>query len=63
MPATPAWLATAEAVLNRNIDACTPAVALARRLQGKTLQIDLAGLTRVRLAAGGGRVALLAGDD
>ncbi|HEY2465032.1 MAG TPA: SCP2 sterol-binding domain-containing protein [Steroidobacteraceae bacterium] len=63
MPATPAWLASAEAVLNRNIAASTRAAALAKRLEGTSLQIDVDGLTRVRTACLGGRAALLAGDD
>jgi ubiquinone biosynthesis protein UbiJ len=63
MPATPAWLGSAEAVLNRNIDASTPAVELAMRLQGRSLQIEVTGLTRVRLQCAGGRLALSAGED
>jgi ubiquinone biosynthesis protein UbiJ len=62
MPATAAWLASAEALLNRCIDASTQAGALARRLQGTSLQIDVEGITRVRAAAFGGRLALSAGD-
>jgi ubiquinone biosynthesis protein UbiJ len=63
MPATPAWLASAEAVLNRNIAASTPGQALARRLEGTSLQVDVEGITRVRAACDAGRLALLAGDD
>jgi ubiquinone biosynthesis protein UbiJ len=63
MPATPAWLASAEAVLNRNIAASTRASALARRLEGTSLQVDVDGITRVRTTCFGGRAALLAGDD
>ncbi|HEV7611323.1 MAG TPA: hypothetical protein VGO37_05560 [Steroidobacteraceae bacterium] len=63
MPATAAWLASAEALLNRCIDASMLAGALARRLQGTSLQIDIEGITRVRAAASGGRLALFAGDD
>jgi ubiquinone biosynthesis protein UbiJ len=63
MPATPAWLGSAEAVLNRNIDASTPAVELAMRLQGRSLQIEVTGLTRIRLQCAGGRLALSAGED
>ena len=62
MPATAAWLASAEALLNRCIDASTPAGTLARRLQGTSLQIDVEGITRVRAAAFGGRLALSADD-
>jgi ubiquinone biosynthesis protein UbiJ len=63
MPATPAWLASAEAVLNRNIAASSGAAALARRLEGSSLQVDVDGITRVRMSCCGGRAALLAGDD
>jgi ubiquinone biosynthesis protein UbiJ len=63
MPATPAWLASAEAVLNRNIAASGRAQALVRRLEGSSLQVDVDGITRVRTICNGGRAALLAGDD
>ena len=63
MPATPAWLASAEAALNRNIAASSQAQALVRRLEGTSLQVDVDGIARVRAACFGGRAALLAGDD
>ena len=63
MPGTPAWLASAEAVLNRNIAASGKAQALVRRLEGTSLQVDVDGITRVRTTCFGGRAALLAGDD
>jgi len=63
MPATPAWLASAEAVLNRNIAASTPGQALVRRLEGTSMQVDVEGITRVRAACAAGRLALLAGDE
>ena len=63
MPATPAWLASAEAVLNRNIAASSRAAALAKRLEGTSLQVDVDGVTRVRTTCFAGRAALLAGDD
>jgi ubiquinone biosynthesis protein UbiJ len=63
MPATAAWLASAEALLNRCIDASTQAAALARRLQGTSLQVDIDGFTRIRASTHQGRLALLAGDD
>jgi len=62
MPATAAWLASAEAVLNRSIAASTPAAALARRLEGATLQIEIEAITRIRAAVFRGRLALLAGE-
>jgi ubiquinone biosynthesis protein UbiJ len=63
MPATAAWLASVEALLNRCIDASAQAAALARRLQGTSLQIDIDGITRIRASAHLGRLALLAADD
>jgi ubiquinone biosynthesis protein UbiJ len=63
MPATPPWLAAAEAMFNRNIDASSQAALLAQRLDGTSLQIDVQGLTRVRARVQGGRLSLMAGDD
>jgi ubiquinone biosynthesis accessory factor UbiJ len=63
MPATPAWLASAEAVFNRNIVSSGPAAALARRLEGTSLQADIDGITRIRAACFDGRLLLNAGDD
>jgi ubiquinone biosynthesis protein UbiJ len=63
MPATAAWLASAEALLNRYIEASAQAEALARRLQGTSLQVDIDGMTRVRACAAGGRMMLCGGDD
>jgi ubiquinone biosynthesis protein UbiJ len=63
MPATAAWLASAESMLNRSIDVSAQAAALAHRLQGTSLQIEVDGVTRIRVSAFGGRLALIAGDD
>jgi ubiquinone biosynthesis protein UbiJ len=63
MPATAAWLASAEALLNRCIDSSSQATALARSLQGTSLQVDIQGITRIRASAFGGRLVLLAGED
>jgi ubiquinone biosynthesis protein UbiJ len=63
MPATAAWLATAEALLNRGIDASARAAALARRLEGTALQVDIEGFTRIRASAVGGRLLLMTGED
>lgn len=63
MAATFAWLASAEAMLNRNIDASAQAAVLARRLQGTSLQVDIGAITRIRASVQSGRLALLAGDD
>jgi ubiquinone biosynthesis protein UbiJ len=58
MPATPVWLAAAEAALNRSIQARSRAIALTQRLEGKTLEIDVTGVFRLRAACHGGRLAL-----
>jgi ubiquinone biosynthesis accessory factor UbiJ len=63
MPATAAWLASAEALLNRSIDASSQAKALARRLHGTSLQVDIEGITRIRASVHQERLALLTGDD
>jgi ubiquinone biosynthesis protein UbiJ len=63
MPATAAWLASAEALLNRCIDSSAQAGALARRLEGTSLQIDVEGFTRIRAVANQGRLALLTGAE
>lgn len=63
MPATAAWLASAEALLNRGIDASARAAALARRLEGTALQVDIEGFTGIRATAVGGRLALMTGED
>ena len=63
MPATAAWLASAEALLNRYIDSSAQAGALARRLEGTSLQVEVEGITRIRAGAHQGRLALTAGDE
>jgi ubiquinone biosynthesis protein UbiJ len=63
MPDTPAWLASAEAVFNRNIAVSSEAQALAKRLENTSLQVNVDGFMRVRAACLGGRLALLSGDD
>ncbi|HEY3654773.1 MAG TPA: hypothetical protein VGL34_07270 [Steroidobacteraceae bacterium] len=62
MPATPAWLAALEALLNRGIQASMQATALARRLDATALRVDIDGLTSVRASVTGGRLALAAAD-
>ena len=63
MPATAAWLASAEALLNRCIDSSAQALRLARRLEGTSLQVDIDGITRIRACLHQGRLALLAVSD
>jgi ubiquinone biosynthesis protein UbiJ len=63
MPATPPWLASAEALFNRNIAASTDARSLARRLEGRSLFIEVEAMLRVRACVFNGGLALLSGDD
>ncbi|MDE2293837.1 MAG: SCP2 sterol-binding domain-containing protein [Gammaproteobacteria bacterium] len=62
MPATPPWLAALESVLNRNIGGQARAERLARRLAGKSLQVDLDGVIRIRAICISGRLALSSAD-
>jgi ubiquinone biosynthesis protein UbiJ len=63
MPATAPWLASAEALFNRNIAASTEARALARRLEGRSLQVDVDGLMKVRASVFNGGLALINSND
>jgi ubiquinone biosynthesis protein UbiJ len=63
MPATAAWLASIEAALNRSLQGSTRALELARRLEGTSIDVDVAGFTRVRIASAGAKLALLSGGD
>jgi ubiquinone biosynthesis accessory factor UbiJ len=58
MPATPVWLAAIESLLNRGIDQSLRARAAAARLNGTSLELRIAGLTPIRIAAFTGRLAL-----
>src|SRR3984957_15908251 len=58
MTATPAWLAAFEALLNRGVQASMQATALARRLGGTALRLDIEGLTSIRIGVLGGRLSL-----
>jgi ubiquinone biosynthesis protein UbiJ len=58
MPATPVWLASVEAVLNRSIDQSVKATTAARRLNGTSLQIDVDGVFGVRATVSAGRLIL-----
>jgi ubiquinone biosynthesis protein UbiJ len=60
MPATPAWLAAVEALLNRGVGASMQATALAQRLEGTALRVDVVGLISIRVEAAAGRLALIA---
>ncbi len=63
MPATPVWLASVEAVLNRGIDQSIQATAAARRLNGSSLRIDIDGRLSVRAAVSAGRHSLPADPE
>jgi ubiquinone biosynthesis protein UbiJ len=58
MPATPAWLASVEALLNRSIAPSLKATTVAQRLNGTALEIDIDGLLRIRAAVGADRLVL-----
>ena len=58
MPATPAWLAVAESVLNRGVGRSQKAEALARRLNGTALRVEVDGIARIRIAVCGDRLAI-----
>jgi ubiquinone biosynthesis protein UbiJ len=63
MPATPAWLASVEALLNRSISQSTRAAAEARRLNGTSLRIDIEGMLCLRVAVADDKLALSADGD
>jgi len=63
MPATPAWLAALEAVLNRNIGTQSRAALLARRLQGRSLQVEIYGLAPLRATCRSGRLTFATRED
>jgi ubiquinone biosynthesis accessory factor UbiJ len=62
MPSTPAWLASAEALLNRCIGDSSQAAALARTLEGTSLVVKVTAVTCIRAGVSGGRLHLLTGD-
>jgi ubiquinone biosynthesis protein UbiJ len=59
MTATPVWLAAVEALLNRGVHASMQATALARRLDGRALRLEIEGLASIRISALGGRLSLI----
>jgi ubiquinone biosynthesis protein UbiJ len=58
MTATPAWLAAFEALLNRGVHASMQATALARRLGGTALRLEIEGMASIRVSVLGGRLSL-----
>jgi ubiquinone biosynthesis protein UbiJ len=63
MAATAAWLASLEALLNRTLQGSAQTGELTRQLQGTSLEIDVLGVTRIRVAAATHGLDLLAGGD
>jgi ubiquinone biosynthesis protein UbiJ len=62
MPATAAWLAAVEALLNRGVQASMQATRLAQRLDATAVRVDIEGLTSIRASMTDGRLALAAAD-
>jgi ubiquinone biosynthesis accessory factor UbiJ len=62
MPATPAWLAAVESLLNRSIGASIKASAAAGRLNRTSLRIDVEGVSSIRAAVAADRLALASCD-
>lgn len=62
MTATPAWLASLEAVLNRNLDDSLECTQAAKRLEGRTLRVDISTLFSVSAGIHGGRLTLVRGE-
>jgi len=63
MTATAPWLASVEALFNRNISASTEARSLARRLEATSLLIEVEKMLRVRVCVFNGGLALLNGNE
>jgi ubiquinone biosynthesis protein UbiJ len=61
--ATPAWLASIEAVLNRNLQDSVESADAAKRLEGRSLRLDIPTLISVRTGIHGGRLMLSRSDD
>jgi ubiquinone biosynthesis protein UbiJ len=63
MPATAAWLASVEALLNRRIADVARAQNAVRRLEGTALRLEVEGVKSVRMSVRGGRLLLAAADE
>jgi ubiquinone biosynthesis protein UbiJ len=59
MAATPAWLAAVEALLNRGVHASMRATALAQRLGGTALRLNVEGMVSIRISVVRGRLSLI----
>jgi ubiquinone biosynthesis protein UbiJ len=62
MPATPAWLAAVEAVLNRGVQSSQQAETLAHRLNATALRVDIRGMNSITLNVSEGKLVLAASD-
>jgi len=60
MAVTPAWLAAVEALLNRGVCASAQATALARRLAGTSMLLNIEGMASIRISVVEGRLSLIA---
>jgi len=58
--ATPAWLASLEAMMNRDLQESMRATALARQLEGRSLRVTAGSLLDLRAGIHGGRLFLTA---
>ena len=63
MPATPAWLASVEAVVNRSIAESSRAAAAARRLNRTSVDIDVESVARWRIAVSAERLVFAAAGE
>jgi ubiquinone biosynthesis protein UbiJ len=63
MPATPAWIAAVESILNRSIGRSQKAQAAARRLNRTSLEVHAEGVARIRAAVCADRIALSTGGE
>jgi ubiquinone biosynthesis protein UbiJ len=63
MPATPVWLAAAEAWFNRGAQGSARAANLFKRLERTALRVDILGVTSLRADVATGRLALSAAES
>lgn len=63
MTATPAWLASIEAVLNRNLEDSVESADAAKRLEGRSLRVDISTLISIRAGIHAGRLMLSRSDE
>jgi ubiquinone biosynthesis accessory factor UbiJ len=63
MPATPLWLASVEALVNRSLGESMQATAAAHQLNNTSLQIEVDGLWRIRAAVSADRLMLMTAGE